>query len=151
MLTSFRIFLLCSLWFAIAVRKSFAYQISCEVIFKTIDEKLVCNMQERATIDFSNFTFSPQSDNSLTWLNFAGNKNIFYLPVRISKSFPNMTIIDANECSLITLSKRTFRNLERLGWLNVEQNNIENIPDDVFEDLVLLETLMLSKMQIGIL
>lgn len=128
----------------IALSEAHAEQISCEKLVKSSHDELICLMQETTTIDSNRATFSPQSDSSVKTINFSKNKKIFHLPIRFDRNFPNLTGIAANECSLVALSKLTFRNLETLIWLDVERNKIENISDDIFEDLVLLEALLLS-------
>lgn len=73
-----------------------------------------------------------------------GNKKIFFLPIRIDRNFPNLTVYDAHACSISTISKEPFRNAWPLKQLNLNQNNIANIPINSFDDLANLDTLTIG-------
>lgn len=73
------------------------------------------------------------------------NKNIFFLPVDVSKTFSNLVVLKAWDCSLTTISRENFRGLGKLQFLDLETNQISKITRDTFRDLESLEWIWLSK------
>lgn len=104
-----------------------------------------CFMGKNNTIQSPETEFLHTEDVCVTALTFASNKGIFFLPLRVSKSFPNLERFVAYQCSLSTIIKLNFENLHRLKVLNLGANQIKTFANDVFDDLKALEELDLSK------
>jgi Leucine-rich repeat (LRR) protein len=105
---------------------------------------IACHMNDRTSIPERHVTFS-SSDDRVSGLTFWKNKKIHYLPVEVSKSFPNLKFYAANDCSILAVSKRNFEGLKHLKLLVLNQNQIETIENKTFEGLTSLEGIRLSK------
>lgn len=84
-------------------------------------------------------------DETIGGLRFYSNPNIFFLPAKVSKSFPNVIVYNAESCSVKSLSHDNFEKLGRLKVLLLNDNEIEKLDSFVFADLVSLEWLVLRK------
>lgn len=73
------------------------------------------------------------------------NKHIFYLPTNLDESFPDLIEIKAFSCNVKSIHKKNFKNLRKLKGLYLNNNQIEKISTNTFEDLQSLERLFLSK------
>lgn len=107
--------------------------------------KKTCWMRESTIIDTRGFTIASAKDKNIFGLDMAFNKNIFFLPVNVYEQFPNLVGLDAGVCSIKTIFKENFKNLNKLKILILHHQPIETIPNNVFEDLVSLELLWLRK------
>lgn len=129
-------------------------KIECESISKVGwtdgSSDKTCYMREKTIIDSPHAVFSQDSDKTVTAVFFHNNKKIFYLPVQLDSSFPSLFTLGAAECSIKELSKNNFRNLKKLRKLWLERNHIEQLPKDVFKDLVSIEELLLGMKSIEI-
>lgn len=74
-----------------------------------------------------------------------GQKDITQLPINIGRRFPDLEVYDAGSCSIKKISKSNFAYLIYLRKLWLGFNEITEIPDDVFEDLVSLDYLAIGK------
>lgn len=74
-----------------------------------------------------------------------GQKKITQLPINIAASFPNLEIYDAGSCSITKISKPNFADLSKLRKLWLGFNQITEIFDGVFDDLVSLDHLAMGK------
>lgn len=72
------------------------------------------------------------------------NKKIFFLPIKVADSFPNLVVLSAWGCSLTKISKENIKDLRKLTFYTLTGNKIENIPSDAFEGLTSLEWLWLD-------
>lgn len=126
----------------IAFKNAIAAELKCEP-GNVIGQK-TCHMQQTTTIDSDKDTIASKRDEIVSQLNLSGNKKIFFLPIRVDESFPNLTGYDAHDCSLTSLSLEPFRNLRKLKYLTLNQNQIEYIDTDTFTDLGFLEYLALG-------
>lgn len=76
------------------------------------------------------------------------NKNIKFLPVKVDESFPHLKAYGANSLRLATISKENFQGLNELIVLYLQDNEIETIPIDVFEDLRSLKELSMGEFKV---
>lgn len=76
-------------------------------------------------------------------LKFAPNKNIKFLPEKISKDFPNLIAFSAVDTSVETISKKHFKKLAKLKSVDLSSNTIRTFDVSTFEDLDSLEELIL--------
>lgn len=84
-------------------------------------------------------------DSFVQGLELERNNMIFYLPIKIAESFPNLLALSAWDCSLKEISRKNFENLSKLKQLILYRNEIETIFYDTFADLIALEYLNLRK------
>jgi Leucine rich repeat len=128
-----------------------AKQVQCERAgdlywsYDFIGTAKTCFMQGTTVINEIGSTFSTTPDASMVGLNFEGNKNIEYLPENIAETFPNLLGYDAWKCSIKIIFKAMFKNMNKLKVLSLQNNQIERISSDTFEDLVSLKYLWLRK------
>lgn len=74
-----------------------------------------------------------------------GNKKIKFLPENPADSFPSLLIYDARNCLIERISKANFKGLSSLKRVFLQQNEIQQIDYNTFEDLKQLKTLELCK------
>jgi Leucine rich repeat len=86
-----------------------------------------------------------QSNESVTGLILNGNKKIFYLPENVPKSFPNLTVYFAINCSISNISSQNFKGMDKLTDLALNNNSISKVTSDTFNDLIRLVKLYLGK------
>lgn len=84
-------------------------------------------------------------DDSVQFLSLLFNKKIFFLPVNVSQSFPNLLIYHAGHCSIETIKKINFEAMSTLRWLFLDGNQLERIDSDTFDDLTDLIRLEMSE------
>lgn len=102
-------------------------------------------MQNMTSIDHFGLTIASVKDDSLNGLTFYGNKKVYFLPINLAKSFPKLVAYGADECSIKIISKDNFKALNKLTYLGLQDNFIERIQTNTFEDLTSLEGLTLSE------
>jgi hypothetical protein len=123
------------------------HQIECEVIgnenWTHAGPQRTCYLKVNTTINSPGKTIGRKE--TVPGLSFWFNKKIFYLPINVSESFPNLVVYGANGCSVKTISKVNFRGLKKLIRLDLGYNEIAFIPDDTFEDLKALEWLQIGE------
>ena len=104
-------------------------EINCEAIvsstWPSLNDKLLnsCSCRFYVSISDTNVKIS-NSDSSLHGLSFYKNRDIFYLPVDVAKSFPNLIAYDASETSVKEIYKDNFRKLRNLRSLSLRRNTI---------------------------
>jgi Leucine-rich repeat (LRR) protein len=131
--------------------KSEAQQIACEIIenggwtAQGLGWVKTCWMSKTERIDKQDVKISSERDELVQALQFHDSKSIFYLPINVDEKFPNLVVYYAGSCSIKKISKQNFIGLSSLKVLILEQNQIEQIPSETFNDLISLERLWLSK------
>lgn len=126
-------------------------QISCEAIVNDVVSWphvgviRVCLMAKTTSIFMKDVQIAANPDESVTGLSFFENKKIRFPPFGVDTSFPNLEAYDFEYCSLESISRHAFKNLRKLKVLWLNNNELEQIPSDSFEDLTALEWLYLRK------
>lgn len=125
-----------------------AKEISCEAINHGEWEDPVggvktCRIPTTGIIE-PQVTFSGY-DESMGALTFDTNPKIYYLPVQVALKFPNLMAYDANSGFIKVVTKQHFRGLTKLKALSLQNNQIEKIPNDTFEDAKALKIIYLGK------
>lgn len=115
-----------------------------KVVLKN-DAILTCLMNENTEISSKNFMISSDYNEEVDAIDFVRNKRIVFLPERIHEKFPELKVIEAQSCSILEISAVNFAKLNRLEQLQLQNNQIEKIPNDVFADLTSLTLLRLSE------
>lgn len=103
-----------------------------------------CFMKTETAINSTGFIISSR-DEHIGALQMHLNEEIRFLPEKVSETFPNLLLIWAYKCSLTEVSKNNFENLAKLRSLFLNNNQIEKIPSNAFEDLMSLSILYLRK------
>jgi Leucine-rich repeat (LRR) protein len=129
--------------------KAKASEISCESYANVENESPVgmvktCLMNETTVINEENVSVSNRDENTLGFT-FEENKNIFVLPIGAAEAFPNLLVYNAYKCKISEVSKKHFAGLKKLQTMLLSNNQIENIPSDLFEDLTSLVIIHLCK------
>lgn len=101
-------------------------------------------MNQSTTIDANDTTVLAEP--SVQMLDFGYNKKIAFLPVKVAISFPALKIYAANDCSIKTIAKVNFKDMQVLMELTLEKNQIEIIRSDTFEDLISLQGIYLREL-----
>lgn len=127
-------------------------QVSCEYISNHDDRQTgvqkTCHLQLKTMIDSPAYKIKSSNDETVGGVYFKNNKKIYFLPIGVSQSFPQLKTYIATNCSIKTLSKENFSNLKELETLWLYDNEIEMIPADLFRDLKSLKRLFLWKNKI---
>lgn len=105
-----------------------------------------CVMAATTVINSVGFLITTPHNDSVEGFLSIFNKKIEYLPDNMADKFPNLVFIQAQDCSIKSISKQNFKNLKHLRFLALIQNNITKIESDTFMDLVALEELWLSEL-----
>lgn len=117
--------------------------VECERIDFDTNGWQICFMNKTTKIDTKAFTVV-QGSNQVFTLWFNDNKNVIYLPVKLSETFLHLGVISARGCTIKTIDKIVFENLSKLTYLDLSFNQIETIEPGTFEDLTLLQFLGLG-------
>lgn len=103
-----------------------------------------CFMKWRTSINSKHYTISTHC-NTIEALNFSDNKKISYLPVYVGENFPNLLVYDASSCTIKEISNQNFKSFRRLKQMFLENNQIEMIQNEAFDELTNLELLWLGE------
>lgn len=118
---------------------------SVDVAAFAISVLKTCFMQHSTVVDAPDFIISTPRDETVEGLRFTHNKNIFFLPTETAKTFPNLIMYSAWNCSIKVVKKENFKNLNTIVAIYLSDNQIETVSSDTFEDLTSLEMISLSK------
>lgn len=119
--------------------------LSCEEITKSeFISGTNCHMANTTMINHDDTPISVK-DLNMTILSFTLNSDVYFLPVAMHKSFPNLQDIDARSCTIREISKKNFEHLQELRELRLDGNFISKIRSNTFEGLSNLKGVELSK------
>lgn len=130
---------------------SVAKKVTCESVRDngyfsgSVGHVKTCFMQKSAFINEHGATISLRNESKIKGLTFSGNNRIIYLPDNVAGSFPNLEGYQAWKCNIKVISKPNFAGLDKLKVLWLNENRIEAIANNTFEDLNKLEDLRLCK------
>lgn len=62
------------------------------------------------------------------------NKYITALPENLNKVFSNLMTYDASGCGVRSLSKKNFEKMNKMETVLLNNNEIETVEDNTFED-----------------
>lgn len=88
-----------------------------------------------------NYNLTGEPFESHIWLDISFVPGAQYLPINIADLYPNVENIYADNCSIVKIWKKNFRNLSNLKKLYLSGNKIDTINGDTFDDLLSLEKL----------
>lgn len=122
-------------------------EVACEHVIELqygdMGRHKTCRMNNKTSLDGDRAKIS-NNDDSVTFLYFADNKKIKFLPREPYKAFQRLIIYSATNCSIKSVSYENFSFLKELKYLYLGKNEIERINSDTFHDLESLERLSLS-------
>jgi hypothetical protein len=101
-----------------------------------------CYLQETNSL---NFSVSEDKDETVRGLWLQRKRSFLSLPLKVHEQFPNLVVYGADECSIKTVGKVHFEKLVMLRRLNLRDNQLVEIQNGTFDDLVALEYLELRK------
>lgn len=107
--------------------------------------KKTCVLYDTTAIDSIGYQITSPRDEEVVATDYDSNDKIEYLAENVDEKFPNLKIIFASSCSIKSISKKSFRNLNKLDRLVLYGNQITRIDDETFNDLTSLQFLDLSK------
>lgn len=107
--------------------------------------KKTCVLYDTTAIDSIGYHITTPRDEEVVVTDYDSNDKIEYLAENVDEKFPNLKIIFASSCSIKSISKKNFRNLNKLDRLVLYGNQIARVDDDTFNDLTSLEYLDLGK------
>lgn len=110
-------------------------------------DETFCSLQGVERIDSADFELRVFRHETVSILDLFCNNKTFYLPIKIDKKFPNLEKYFASSCSIKSISRVNFRNLQKLVQLSLSNNKITTIDDDTFDDLAALEELNLGELK----
>lgn len=73
------------------------------------------------------------------------NRKIEYLPENIIERFPKLMIIHARSCSIKSITKINFKDMQQVIDVWLDGNQIEKIESPTFEDFMALKRLVLCE------
>lgn len=76
---------------------------------------------------------------------FIRSKEIRILPDEVFKSFPNLIVYEASDCSIEEIWALNFNGLSKLRQLTLGRNKLQFIPRNAFQELRQLESLNLGE------
>lgn len=124
-------------------------EIPCEKFdmtsWENLGKLLTCDMEGEKRIDTPYFKISSPRQGNVQAITFGNNKKIDYLPLDTFKTYPNLLVFGAWNCSIKSIHKGNFQYLDRLKIIFLHHNQLETINSDTFEDLLNLEFLSLGK------
>lgn len=118
--------------------------ISCEKFERLSWFDGVLCVIRNTSIDSNSYVIESEKNEPIC-LDFFQNKNIFYLPIGLHKSFPVLKEIHARSCSIKAVFTENFKNLDELTFLDLSYNKIESIDSSSIESLTSLQQIFLSK------
>lgn len=105
-------------------------------------------MKFEAFIDAPDFYFRADQDKINTLYFFIiFQQNIQFLPILLHESFPLLKEYYVTNTAVPKISKKNFEKLFKLEMLSLDENQIEVIRSDTFEDLISLKEIKISKKQ----
>jgi Leucine-rich repeat (LRR) protein len=125
-------------------------KVECEdIVTRTVDDEqfLTSCKVDGTTIVTSEFNFAVFNE-TVTEIYADGNTNILFLPTNVYKIFPNLVSYVFSWCKISTVSRKNFRGLTQLTFLDISINQIKSIGIGTFEDLVNLKQLKLTYLEI---
>lgn len=108
------------------------------------DAGSLCMLDRFISIKEPNVMIS-NHDESVFGLWFDSNREILNLPIEVAAQFINLLGYSASGCSVKEISYENFKGLTQLNELWLDQNQIEKISDNAFQDLIDLQFLHLGK------
>lgn len=121
-----------------------AVKVNCEKIERFSEYKNACYLNESSVIEANKVTFTGPDKSEINAILFDDNKRIRFLPVNIYKKFPNLEFFSSRNTSVKEISALNFKFLASLKVLNLQENQIEFIPDYCFDGLTRLNEIYLS-------
>lgn len=101
-------------------------------------------MKSTTQINSKHLVIEPEND-KIKGLSFQNNNKITFLPIRLHLRFPDLVAYSASHCALQEITNANLFNLRKLRYLWLEGNQIETIEQNVFEGLVAIRKIDLSK------
>jgi hypothetical protein len=107
-----------------------------------------CRVDQNTVVDSETYFFTAEPDVEMTEVWTDGNMNIQYLPKNIFEKFPNLISLSAASCSLKLVNKDNLQYLSSIEEIDFSNNLLESIEIGTFDDLMILQFLVLARNKI---
>jgi hypothetical protein len=129
---------------------TFSSRISCFSInpnekWNFVGVQKTCAMNTNLVLNSTIPIFSGPKDETITGLHFRKNRKVSILPQRVHETYPNLVVYGAESCSVKEIAREHFEKLTQLRRLNLESNQIFEVKQGVFDDLIAMEYIGLSE------
>lgn len=130
----------------LAAQQAHAKDLKCE---RFIDES--CMMDIETSIESTGIILPSTMNKTVKKLVFSKNKKIHFLLEKVAKNFPFLHEIWADGCSLTEVYKINFLNMDRLGRVILDDNQITRIASNTFDDSPTLDWVSLGKKYLNLI
>lgn len=96
------------------------------------------------TIGNEDYVLDSDVDDTIEEFIIRKMKKVQFLPVNISDKFPNLKLLEVNDCGLTVVRSFYFKNMFNVQRMDLNHNEIDTIEVDAFKDLVSVERLFLE-------
>lgn len=111
-----------------------------------------CTLQHKTIIDSPDYTFANNLNyRGLEMLHIFHQRNVEFLPVLVHETFPILKFYRVVSTPIQKVFRKNFEKLNRLEMLHLEQNQIDVIKNDTFEDLVNLKEIFIGDKKLALL
>lgn len=127
-------------------------EISCKIFPFCEDDRLFnrtagcCQLEYGTYVDSPDYSFSTNQDYaSLEVIFIEYQRNMEFLPVSVHRTFPILKVYSVIHTPVRKISKKNFEKLHKLEKLRLQNNYIEAIQSNTFNDLISLQVVEISK------
>lgn len=104
-----------------------------------------CYLGAKTRIDSLDYAFDEAKNYSdIELFQIKHQSFIEYLPVSVHKSIPNLKYYSISHTPIHKITKKNFEKMYELGVLSLDNNRIETIRSDTFQDLIKLVQISIS-------
>lgn len=131
------------LFFVSVTAKLEASEINCEKVVCFDRFEKCCFLNGATVISEDSVTIADLENSGVQAVLFSFNQKIEYFPVNVYKKFPNLEVFLARRNTVKKISASNFQGLSNLKFLDLQENQIEIIPDDCFQGLIKVQKINL--------
>lgn len=119
-------------------------EVSCEYNYRCVKNYKCCLLTSATVISANNVTIGGLENSEIGGIAFHNNKKIQFLPVNVHKKFINLKYYMASDAAVKEISAVNFQRLFELRYLDLQNNQIEFIPNFCFDGLIMLNQILLG-------
>lgn len=104
-----------------------------------------CKIEYGTYIDSPDYTFiADKNYNKLEGVTIMDQQTVEFLPILVHERFPILKFYSVVNTAVQRISKKNFEKMYELGFLYMEDNQIEVVRSDTFEDLIRLKIIYMG-------